>query len=1022
MFLKIKNLKFFLLLILSIFYLKVDAQIDLDFSHKRGYYNSQFQLTITADKPNTIIKYTTNNTQPSVTNGLVYSSPLSISTTTAIKAIAYNQTDTGSVRCHSYLFLNDVINDANFYSYITTDPQYANLLETAFKSLPVVSLVGGAINPDDNIDLEIPVSTELFFPDGSKKGFMVNNGLQTWGGSSTNPKKNYRLEFKEIYGPKKLNYKLYEPDNYDDTDYGIKPVNEFDVLLLRAGSQDALNGEFGNENLVQYVRNMVMFDMQMAMGNIAPHGRFVHLFINGKYNGQYNLMERPDPAFFESYFGDDEQDYEVYKNGEYWNQKDSITTLFNTSYYFVNLSNEQAIINTKKNFDLDNAADYLVLMSYAGGWDWSDFQNCLSGGNINPGQLGYKYILWDVDYSFGNGGIWHPGYTGDITYFNAPIAEDGPIPDNLLGKLEFKVILSDRMTCACYNDGVLTPTVADDFYMHRVNQVSTSLIAESAKWGNNDFTYTGGGGAEFHIAATNWDVNDEFMTELNRVRTDFIPNRTAELIKHYRSKGITSNLEPVKCSSTGGKVQNNTTITLTNPNTFSSEIYYTIDGTDPRAVKGEISSTAKLYTGPITLTKGTKVLRARIRSTSYSNTNVRKWSSMCPIIFYVDQNYQNLVINEIHYNPADSIVMSNGVIDTIGGKNFEFIEIKNTGNDIIYLQDVQFDKGLRFKFNEQTTILPYGFVVLAKNEMWFTQKYGFEPDGEFLGKLSNSGERIWLSDSCGEIIDSLSYQDRLPWDATPDNGLYSLALVDNVTDNTLPGSWKAQDVYVTPKAANQFCDFFSYDFTLENISCNGKNDGYISVNIQSGVAPYSYNWSTGHQSNFINNLAVDDYSVVISDNAGCTQTLNFSISEPALIIAQVNTTNSNANNFNGGSAALAITGGTAPYTYTWSDGSTTNNISNLTPGVYSVSVFDANSCSTVNYFEILPENCYDDYSNLNNATIYTGLYSVKNSISVNGKIEANSNVLFEAGKSITLNNNFDVSEHADFEINISPCD
>jgi len=88
---------------------QANAQIDLDFSHKRGYYDAPFQLSITADKADAVIKYTTNNTSPSSTNGLIYTSPINITSTTAIKAIVYNPTDTGVVRCHSYLFLNDMI-------------------------------------------------------------------------------------------------------------------------------------------------------------------------------------------------------------------------------------------------------------------------------------------------------------------------------------------------------------------------------------------------------------------------------------------------------------------------------------------------------------------------------------------------------------------------------------------------------------------------------------------------------------------------------------------------------------------------------------------------------------------------------------------------------------------------------------------------------------------------------------------------------------------------------------------------
>jgi len=266
--------------------------------------------------------------------------------------------------------------------------------------------------------------------------------------------------------------------------------------------------------------------------------------------------------FFESYYGGAAADYEVYKSGEYWNGKDSIWT---TIGYYANFGSATSIANTNQYLDLNSAADYLLLMSYAGGFDWSDVNNCLSAGSILPAQLPYKFMLWDVDYSFGNGGNFHPANGGDLDYFYAPTQEDGPVPDNLIKQLEFKYILADQMECACYNEGVLSPPVIDKMYMHRVNQVRTSLIAESARWGE--------------------------------VRNDYIPYRTQKMVQHYKVKGLSSDLLGVEFNQYGGLVQSGFTLRLTN-NNAASDIYYTLDGTDPRDVKGVISNTAILYTSP----------------------------------------------------------------------------------------------------------------------------------------------------------------------------------------------------------------------------------------------------------------------------------------------------------------------------------------------------------------------------------------------------------------------------------------
>jgi len=252
------QLKYFILQLTFLFiFAYTKADLSLSFNNERGYYNTDFQLIIACSDPNATIKYTTNLSKPGLNSGIVYSKPIPINQSTIVKVVAHNNEGISKMITQSYLFLDDVINDNNLYPYITQNPVYANQLEDAFKALPVISLSSTNINNNNDIEVETETAVELFFPDRSRKGFVENSGVQTWGASPTNPKKNYRLEFKALYGTKKLEYNVFKADNYDDTNYKIQPVEKFDVLLLRAGSQDALNAEFGNENLAQYVRNRI---------------------------------------------------------------------------------------------------------------------------------------------------------------------------------------------------------------------------------------------------------------------------------------------------------------------------------------------------------------------------------------------------------------------------------------------------------------------------------------------------------------------------------------------------------------------------------------------------------------------------------------------------------------------------------------------------------------------------------------------------------------------------------------------
>ncbi|MEP7171337.1 MAG: SprB repeat-containing protein, partial [Bacteroidota bacterium] len=134
-----------------------------------------------------------------------------------------------------------------------------------------------------------------------------------------------------------------------------------------------------------------------------------------------------------------------------------------------------------------------------------------------------------------------------------------------------------------------------------------------------------------------------------------------------------------------------------------------------------------------------------------------------------------------------------------------------------------------------------------------------------------------------------------------------------------------------------------------NVSCFGGNNGGISLAVNGGTAPYSYNWSNGANTQNIGNLAAGTYTVTVTDVNGCVTTVQgIAINEPAIALnGNVSaTTNVNCFGGNNGNINLNVNGGTAPYSYQWSNGQTTQNISNLAAGTYTVFVTDVNGCTT----------------------------------------------------------------------------
>ncbi|GIV33136.1 MAG: hypothetical protein KatS3mg031_0671 [Chitinophagales bacterium] len=133
--------------------------------------------------------------------------------------------------------------------------------------------------------------------------------------------------------------------------------------------------------------------------------------------------------------------------------------------------------------------------------------------------------------------------------------------------------------------------------------------------------------------------------------------------------------------------------------------------------------------------------------------------------------------------------------------------------------------------------------------------------------------------------------------------------------------------------------------TQVNVSCNGGNDGLIDVNVTGGTIPYAYNWSNSANTQDVSGLTAGTYVVTIADAKGCTTTLSRTITEPATLTASTVQVNVSCHGGSNGSTDLTVSGGTTPYAYSWSNGATTEDLSGLSAGNYTVTVNDANGCT-----------------------------------------------------------------------------
>ncbi|MCB0645011.1 MAG: choice-of-anchor A family protein, partial [Saprospiraceae bacterium] len=165
-------------------------------------------------------------------------------------------------------------------------------------------------------------------------------------------------------------------------------------------------------------------------------------------------------------------------------------------------------------------------------------------------------------------------------------------------------------------------------------------------------------------------------------------------------------------------------------------------------------------------------------------------------------------------------------------------------------------------------------------------------------------------------------------------GSYALIVTDGngcISSTSVSINAAPSQISITPSATN--------------VLCFGANTGSINLTVGGGTPTYSYAWSNGATTKDISNLTAGTYTVTVTDSKGCTMTSSTSITEPSVLTLSRTRVNVSCFGGNNGSINLTVSGGTSPYTYLWSNGATTEDISGLTSGTYVVTVTDFNSCA-----------------------------------------------------------------------------
>lgn len=139
---------------------------------------------------------------------------------------------------------------------------------------------------------------------------------------------------------------------------------------------------------------------------------------------------------------------------------------------------------------------------------------------------------------------------------------------------------------------------------------------------------------------------------------------------------------------------------------------------------------------------------------------------------------------------------------------------------------------------------------------------------------------------------------------------------------------------------------------ITDVTCNGDNDGAITITVSGGTGAYTYQWTNslgvavGGNSNNPTLLVADDYTVIVTDAQGCSTTATYTVTEPIAWDVQYTVTNvSTYGNSDGEIDIHTIVGNTPPYSVLWTDGSTDIHRTGLIAGTYGFTVTDSNGCT-----------------------------------------------------------------------------
>ena len=328
-----------------------------------------------------------------------------------------------------------------------------------------------------------------------------------------------------------------------------------------------------------YARDEWLRRSQIDTFGFGSHGRFAHVYLNGLYWGLYNLVERPDADFAAAYLGGDQEDwYSGSQGGSVSGPIDRFQVLRDLAAKG-DLADPKAYATLLEFIDPIQFADYLVVNWYAGNEDWPE-NNWYVDVQYPAGQN--LFFVWDGERTWQQGAAIRLGPDdGGHSYFPNVIKQ---VFLAMLQNPDFRATLADRLYRLTAAGGALSDEASLARWEEIVAEIRPAILAESARWGDVR--------REPPLGPDDWEAAQQAIAAQ-------MPGNGARLLEQARALGYYPLFDPPAFGQPAGPFADELTLPMgLRPGAPPGEIYFTTDGSDPRAAgTGEVRASAATVRG-----------------------------------------------------------------------------------------------------------------------------------------------------------------------------------------------------------------------------------------------------------------------------------------------------------------------------------------------------------------------------------------------------------------------------------------